>query len=103
MANHSYTVAVAKHATLDAGSVDTVTLTGNAYDTDAGVEVFNHGTGSDLLWFTTNGANPAAKGDDCYFVRPGSGLTVNPQRASGSNTVVKVYCAAAVDYSVTGS
>jgi hypothetical protein len=103
MANHTYTAQVAKSPIIDAGAVDTVTLTGFAYATDANVEVFNHGTGTDIIWFTTNGTDPVPFGDDNYFARPGAGLTVNPRRTSGSNSVVKVYCAASVRYSVTGS
>jgi hypothetical protein len=98
----AYTVATAKHATLTANSVDTVTLTGFTFLGNRSVEVFNHSTGADLLWFTTDGTTPAPKGDDCYFVRPGTGLTATLRSTqAGNSAVVKLTCSSAVDYSVT--
>jgi len=97
-----YTVAVAKHATLAAGITDSVTLTDFSYDTGSRFQVFNHGA-TEWIWFTTNGTTPVAHADNTYFAKPGTGRTVPCRQAPGANDQVKLVCAAAVDYSVTGS
>lgn len=90
----SYTVSTAKHATLAAGVVDTVTL-GQDFNN---VEVANHGAAA--IYFTTEGATPTVAGDNTYQVAPGGALVVQP--ASGGNTVVKLISSGATAYSVTG-
>lgn len=100
MAN--FTVTRAKHATLAAGVVDTVTLTGSTSDTTSHFEVFNHGT-TDTIWFTADGTTPAVKADNSYFAKPGTGMTVPSRKAPGMSDQIKLLCASSCDYSVTGS
>lgn len=92
MASHS--VALSKHATLSAATVDTITLT---VDYQA-VEVKNRGTSGDI-YFTTDSSAPTSAGDNTYFVGPGEGLVVR----SGYNVdTVKLISAGTPAYSVTG-
>jgi hypothetical protein len=89
----SYTVAKAKHATLVASTVDTVTVTWGASQQ---VEVANWG--SARLYFTTDGSTPAVGADDTFVVGPGGSLVV--PTPGMTSTAVKLICAAANDYSV---
>jgi hypothetical protein len=93
----TYTVTTAKHATLTANTVDTVTIgTGVGWERPR-IEVLNRGD-VDTLTFTTNGANPTVLGDDCYLVPAGGSLQVS--LALGATAVVKLIAATAVPYSV---
>jgi hypothetical protein len=92
MAN--YSVTRAKHATLTANVVDTVSL---SEDFDS-VEVVNRGSAE--LYFTAEGQQPAIGGDNTYIVMPGGGVTMQP--ATNNLTVVKLVSPAATAYSVTG-
>lgn len=100
----SYSAAIAKHATLVAATVDTVTLnvdatTGRA---DPAIVVENRGT-TDALYFTysVNGTAPAAPtvaGDDCYYVGPGTSISIDTMW--GSDVIVKLISAGTPAYSV---
>jgi hypothetical protein len=90
----SYTVTTAKHATLTANTVDTVTFT-----TDASVEVFNRG--SDYIYFTTDTTTPTVAGDNALVVPPGGALSVSGGNYSDGITTVKLIAATSCAYSVT--
>lgn len=92
MAN--YSVAKAKHATLVASTVDTVTLTTNV----GTVEVANRASSGAGISFTTDGSTPTVLGDDAYWVGPGGALTVD---LDGTDTV-KLISTTTDAYSVTG-
>jgi hypothetical protein len=89
----SYTVAKAKHATLVASTVDTVTVTWGASQQ---AEVSNWGTAR--LYFTTYGSTPAVGADDAFVVGPGGSLIVPTPGAT--STAIKLISSAANDYSV---
>jgi hypothetical protein len=95
------TAKYAKHPTLTAAALDTVTLTGGA---QAGVEVLNRSTtgASGDIYFTTDGSTPASGADDSYIVQPGQAVKVTGLPIAVS-TVVKLISTAAVPYSITGS
>jgi hypothetical protein len=85
----------AKHATLVAATLDTVTFT-----TDLGaVEVVNR-SAADALSFTVNGATPTALGDNVYVVPPGVGMSKIVQPPTGDATVVRIISAGAAPYTV---
>lgn len=88
----AYTVGVAKHATLVASTVDTVTIPAAADE----VEVVNRSTGY-ALYFSTTGT-PTVAGDDTFYVGPGEALTVPGSKVG---TTVKLISSAACAYSVT--
>lgn len=91
----AYTVGDAKHATLTAGTVDTVTL-GRNY---TAVEVVNRG--SDAIYFNANAEpDPTVEGDNTYVVPAGGALMA--RMWSGTTTVVKLISASATAYSVQG-
>lgn len=90
----TYSVAVAKHATLSAATVDTVTIT----ETTTAVEVVNRSS-SDTIYFTVNGTVPTSAGDDTFVVPPGGNLRV---RSKGTGRSVKLISSGAAAYSVTG-
>lgn len=85
----SYSAVNAKHATLAADTVDTVTLTGG--DPEA-VEILNRGT--DPLYFTVNGPAPTVEGDDTIAVAGGQSV-VWPGGSS-----IRLISASATAYSV---
>ncbi len=91
----TYTVTTAKHATLTANVVDTVTF---PRDCDR-VEVVNRGNVE--LYFTLEGQTPTIGGDNAYIVMPGGALQAEP-RTSG-NTSANLISGAATAYSVTAS
>lgn len=94
MATHS--VALAKHATLSASTVDTITLT-NDFQT---VEVVHRtSTAADPIYFTVDGSTPTVGGDNTYVVMPGGWKSV---RAWANSDVVKLISAGTPAYSVTG-
>lgn len=78
----SFTVSGAKHATLTAGTVDTVTLTGGW----GRVEVLNR-TGTADIYFTTDGSTPSGGCDNCQIVPSGSSLNVPTSDAGGTEVV----------------
>lgn len=86
----AYSVTKAKHATLGAATVDTVTLAGSG----SNIRVRNRGS-SNPLSFTVDGSTPTALGDDTYFAAPGENLVVTTQ-----GKVVKLISTAGTDYSV---
>jgi hypothetical protein len=92
----NYTATIAKHATLAAGVVDTVTLS-NDYDS---VEVFNRGGGE--IYFTTNGTVPTVGGDNTRVVASGSALQSYGGGYGDGVTVVNLISSGATAYSVTG-
>lgn len=92
------TAARAKHATLAASTVDTVTLSAGGLE----VEVINRGTG--WINFTTDGSVPTVDGDNTYPVGPNTALKVpatgyDPDPGA-EDIVVKLICAAINAYSV---
>jgi len=95
----TYAAAKAKHATLTASTVDTVTLSNCS-----NVEVLNRGTTE--LYFTVDGTTPTVAGDNCYIVQAGAALQVpgsSPTYVQDRVAIaVKVISSAAVAYSVTG-
>ena len=97
----AYSVQSAKHATLAAGVVDTVTLASFGQV----IEVVNRSVADDLSF--TFGAvaadvpNPTALGDNVYLVPAGRSLVVSwPVASSGASAVVKLISAAAAPFSV---
>lgn len=93
-----YSVSKAKHATLTASTVDTVTLTAAPTSPLSGnieVEVVNWDANASI-YFTTDGTTPAAAADNTYVVGPGSALKV-----ALAGTAVKLISASAAAYSVT--
>ncbi len=91
----TYSANQSKHATLTAGTVDTVTF---PVDLDR-VEIANRGTAE--IYFTLEGQTPTVGGDDCYVVTAGGSLQVEPRTNQG--TVVKLISSAATAYSVTAA
>lgn len=91
----SYSVALAKHATLAASTVDTVTLTADF----KAVEVTNRATSGLGISFTVDGSTPTALGDNTFWVGPGQSLTVP---SGASSDAVKLISASADAYSVAG-
>lgn len=93
----TYTVNIAKHATLTANVVDTVTTGAPRYGQE--VEVTNRGTAE--LYFRIDGPAPTVGGDDCMVVMPGGAFKVERVSDDHTPTVVKLISTAAVPYSVT--
>lgn len=92
----SYSVTRAKHATLAASTVDTVTLT-SPYPS---VEVLNR-DGAAAIYFTVDGSTPTVEGDNTFVLLDSkSALEVNTN--SGTTSVVKLISAGTPTYSVTG-
>jgi len=88
-------VALARHPTLTAGQVDTVTFSTNyGY-----AEVKNRASSGAGISFRVDGTNPTVLGDDTYIVMPGESLIV---KLGGSTDTVKLISATADAYSVTG-
>ena len=93
MASHS--ASTAKHATLAANVVDSVTF---PRDLDT-VEVLNR-SASDI-YFTVSGTAPTV-GGDCYIAVAGGALAVVVQdNAASGGTVVKLISASSAAYSVS--
>lgn len=91
----TYTVTVAKHATLTANVVDTVTINRNLDS----IEVLNRGTAE--LYFTISPASTVTVGgDNCYLVMPGQAVQIEPP--DSRTTTVNLISVAALAYSVTG-
>lgn len=90
----SYTVETAKHATLTAATVDTITMTGSV----PRFEVKNRGTGD--IYFRVDGVNPTVGGDDTYIVCSGEALQV-PSGGGPDSAEVRLISAATIAYSVT--
>lgn len=80
----------AKHATLSAATVATVTFTGSGNT----VRVRNRGTAGDI-YFTVDGSTPVSAADDTYFCGPGENVVVSTQ-----GKVVKLISSGTPDYSV---
>lgn len=78
----SYTVTTAKHATLAAGTVDTVTITGGF----SRVEILNRSGAADL-YVTNDGTTPSGGCDNCQIVPAGSVLNIPASAVSGSEVV----------------
>jgi hypothetical protein len=85
-------VVLARHATLTANTVDTVTF---ASDVD-GIEIKNRGT--DAIYATYNGVDPTVAGDDTLYIGAGESLIIP---ASTLGDTVKLISASATAYSVT--
>lgn len=88
----SYSVNRAKHATLAAGVVDTVTIT-NDYPL---IEIENRDLNNDL-WFTIDGSVPAAGADDVLHLGPSMALTIPTKHKPA-----KLISTSGAAYSVTG-
>lgn len=89
MAN--YSVQTAKHATLVGATVDTVTFSANG----TGLRVANrHATLA--LYFRFDATDPAAAGDDTYFVGAGTSVTITQRGV----TEIRLISSGAADYSV---
>lgn len=100
----TYTVNTAKHATLTANVVDTVTTA----RTNSGelmvreqLEVTNRGATE--IYFRIDGANPTVGGDDCFIVLPGGSLRVDRVTEGSASPVVKLVSSAATPYSIAAS
>lgn len=78
----SYSVTTAKHTTLVAGTVDTVTITGGY----PRIEVLNRSGVADL-YFTNDGTVPSGGCDNCYIVPAGSSLNIPASDVAGSDVV----------------
>lgn len=94
----TYTVNVAKHATLTPTTVDTITFTAPA----SFILITNRTTSGAAMYFTygdpTKGiANPTVAGDDSYGVGIGQTLSIP---GDGSAPVVKIISSQAQAYSV---
>lgn len=93
----AYTVDRAKHATLVAATVDTVTLSEFSV-----VEVLNR-DGVAAIYFTTDGSTPTVAGDNTQVLPAAvGGVQVSTINISGTN-VVKLISAGTPSYSVTGA
>jgi hypothetical protein len=93
----TFTVKSAKHATLAANTVDTVTLQSDFRE----VEVLNRG-GTELF-FTVNGSAPSVTGDNCFVVLAGGALAVPAWEVLDGATVVKLISASSCAYSVSSA
>lgn len=93
----TYTVNTAKHATLTANVVDTVTTSTPRFGQE--IEVTNRGATE--IYFRSDGATPTVGGDDCMVVLPGGALKVDRVSDDHTPTTVKLISSAAVAYSVT--
>lgn len=92
----SYSVAISKHPTLAADTVDEVTLPFK----NGNVEVYNHG--ADRIYFRWDGTPATVKGDDTRVVDGGGGLIVSCKSADPSKYVVlSLISGSETDYSVT--
>ena len=87
----TYTANRAKHATLGAGTADTVTL---AQDVQS-VEVINRGT--DAIYCRVDETAPTVGGDDCEVIPAGASLIID---TPSSTTVIKLISTSATAYSV---
>lgn len=91
------------HGTLTAATVATETLEWGAFIPAALLVVANH-SGSDDLWYTFDGSDPAAAADGSYWVGPGqSGAhEMQVRRPSGQtdDLIVKLISAGTPSYSV---
>lgn len=94
----SYSEARAKHATLVASTVDTVTLTGTGRNFSA-VEVLHKSPAvADPIYFTVDGSTPTVNGPNTDVVMPGGWKTV----ATPDGDVIKLISAGTPAYAVTG-
>jgi hypothetical protein len=94
----SYSVDRAKHATLVASTVDTVTL-GRDFNE---VEILNR-DGTAAIYFTVDGSTPTVGGDNALVIPAVIGsVTESTLDISGTN-VVKLISAGTPSYSVTGT
>lgn len=94
----SYTVAKAKHATLVASTVDSVTLS-----LDFGsVEILNRST-TDTIYATVDGSTPVVAADDTIFVGPGQSVVTTMPTTGAGTDVVKLISSGTPSYSVTGT
>lgn len=91
----SYTALFAKHATLTAATVDTVTFGREAES----IEVQNRGASD--IYFRTDGGTPTVGGDDTYVVVPSTVRKVPNGGLSDASTVVKLISSGAIAYSAT--
>lgn len=94
----SATVATAKHLTLAASTVDSITFSVNPKT----VEVLNR-DGAAAIFFTVDGSTPTVGGDDCFAVPAAAGAALAVDAPSTTGTVVKLISAGTPAYSVTGS
>lgn len=78
----AYSVITAKHATLVAGTVDTVTVTGGY----SRIEILNR-SGTADLYVTNDGSTPSGGCDDCSIVPAGTSLNIPSSDAAGSDVV----------------
>lgn len=90
----AFTVALSKHATLAASTVDTVTLSVDYRS----VEVVNRESSGAGISFTTDGSTPTVLGDNTFWVGAGQSVVVESFAADA----VKLISATADAYSVTG-
>jgi hypothetical protein len=86
-------MAYAVSGTLVGGVVSTVTVRGWTY----GINVINR-TGTGQLWVTINGSTPSVAGNDCFVVLGARNFPCN-----NADTVVKIICSGANDYTVEGA
>lgn len=91
----AHTVLLAKHTTLSAATVDTITMTSVDYPY---VAVKNRAAGGAGITFRVDGQTPVALADETYLVLAGEELVVP---FKGLDTV-KLISATADAYSVTG-
>lgn len=95
----SYENVWSKHATLEAGVVDTVALNADY----SRVEVVNR-DGAGEIFLTVDGNEPTVEGDNTHVLPAAiGGMTVNAGLANGIPTVVRLISSTAVAYSVRGA
>lgn len=94
----SATVAVAKHLTLAASTVDAITFSSNPKT----VEVCNR-DGAAAIYFTVNGVDPTVGGDDCFVVAAAAGAALAVDAPTTTATVVKLISSGTPAYSVTAA
>lgn len=104
----TYSATRAKHATLTASTVDTVTIGDQtSRDKFGALEIFNRDTGTGLYYtYSTSAtapADPTVAGDNTYYVPPSGAMMIPLDFAQTNIFAVKVISSAAAAYSVHGT
>ena len=92
----AYTVDVSKHATLVAGTADTVTVHLRRFES---VEVTNR-DGADEITYTLDGTVPVADADDTWVLPAAVAARSHPSPGDGVDVVVTLISVGAPKYSV---
>lgn len=91
------TVTTAKHATLSASTVDTVTFSDNVQ----AIEVVNR-SGSAEIFFRLDGTSPTVAGDECYVLPAAAGAALRLGSQGEGTDQVKLISSGTPTYSVIG-